>query len=113
MFVRRDEGAQRNAKSARCARQRAHGHEQAVPDPTPRVRNYMSGSTPAAPRHSRRVLNVAKAFTNIPEAQMADDEEDSRALIELNCEIEALLVDTERTYSFGQLERGELIDEAR
>jgi hypothetical protein len=59
------------------------------------------------------VLNVAKAFTNIPEAQMADDEEDSRALIELNCEIEALLVDTERTYSFGQLERGELIDEAR
>jgi hypothetical protein len=44
---------------------------------------------------------------------MADDEEDSRALIELNGEIEALLVDTERTYSFGQLERGELIDEAR
>jgi hypothetical protein len=44
---------------------------------------------------------------------MADDEEDSRALIELNGEIEVLLVDSERTYSFGQLERGELIDEAR
>ncbi|MGA2128525.1 MAG: Na+/H+ antiporter [Xanthobacteraceae bacterium] len=45
--------------------------------------------------------------------EMAEAEADSRALIDLYDEIEALLIDTERRYIFGQLERGELIDEAR
>ena len=45
--------------------------------------------------------------------EMAEAEPDSRALIDLYDEIEALLIDTERRYIFSQLERGELIDEAR
>jgi monovalent cation/hydrogen antiporter len=46
-------------------------------------------------------------------AELADGEEDERALIDLYEEIEASLIDTERRHIFGQLERGELIDEAR
>ncbi|HLN08242.1 MAG TPA: cation:proton antiporter, partial [Xanthobacteraceae bacterium] len=46
-------------------------------------------------------------------AELVDAEDDSRALIDLCDEIEALLIDTERKYIFAQLERGELIDEAR
>jgi len=46
-------------------------------------------------------------------AELADGEEDSRTLVDLYDDIEKLLIDTERRYIFGQLERGELIDEGR
>ena len=44
---------------------------------------------------------------------MVDSEDEAGALIALHDEIEGLLIDTERQHIFGQLERGELIDEAR
>ncbi len=61
------------------------------------------------------VVNDIRApyIGRLKRAELADGEEDSRALIDLNDEIEALLIDTERRYIFGQLERGELIDEGR
>jgi hypothetical protein len=46
-------------------------------------------------------------------AEWADGEADARTLIDLYDEIETLLIDAERRYIFGQLERGELIDEGR
>ncbi len=46
-------------------------------------------------------------------AELADGEPDARTLIDLRDEIETLLIDAERRYIFGQLERGELIDEGR
>jgi monovalent cation/hydrogen antiporter len=49
----------------------------------------------------------------LEQASLADGEEDSRSLLDLYEEIETLLIDAERKYIFGQLERGELIDEAR
>jgi monovalent cation/hydrogen antiporter len=55
----------------------------------------------------------ARYAERLNRAQWADGEEDSRALINLYDEIEALLIDTERRFIFGQLERGELIDEGR
>jgi monovalent cation/hydrogen antiporter len=55
----------------------------------------------------------ARYAERLNRAQWADGEEDSRALIDLYDEIEALLIDTERRFIFGQLERGELIDEGR
>jgi monovalent cation/hydrogen antiporter len=45
--------------------------------------------------------------------ELADGEAEARALSNLYDEIEALLIDVERRYIFGQLERGELIDEGR
>jgi hypothetical protein len=61
------------------------------------------------------VVNDIRApyIGRLKRAELADGEADSRALIDLNDEIEALLIDTERRYIFGQLERGELIDEGR
>jgi CPA1 family monovalent cation:H+ antiporter len=55
----------------------------------------------------------ARYAERLNRAQWADGEEDSRALIDLYDEIEALLIDTERRFIFAQLERGELIDEGR
>jgi Na+/H+ antiporter len=55
----------------------------------------------------------ARHIERLNRAELADGESDSRALGELYDEIEALLIDTERRYIFGQLERGELIDEGR
>jgi hypothetical protein len=46
-------------------------------------------------------------------AESLDAGEELRSFIELKEEIEALLIDAERRHIFGQLERGELIDEAR
>jgi CPA1 family monovalent cation:H+ antiporter len=46
-------------------------------------------------------------------AESIDSEAEAGALIALHDEIEGLLIDTERQHIFGQLERGELIDEAR
>jgi CPA1 family monovalent cation:H+ antiporter len=46
-------------------------------------------------------------------AESVDSEAEAAALIALHDEIEGLLIDTERQHIFGQLERGELIDEAR
>jgi CPA1 family monovalent cation:H+ antiporter len=40
-------------------------------------------------------------------------DEEAQELVALHDEIEALLIDAERQHIFGQLERGELIDEAR
>jgi CPA1 family monovalent cation:H+ antiporter len=45
--------------------------------------------------------------------ELTDGEPDARTLIDLRDEIETLLIDAERRYIFGQLERGELIDEGR
>jgi monovalent cation/hydrogen antiporter len=55
----------------------------------------------------------ARYTDRLNRVDLADGGEDSRPLIDLYDEIEALLIDTERRYIFGQLERGELIDEAR
>jgi CPA1 family monovalent cation:H+ antiporter len=55
----------------------------------------------------------ARYAERLNRAQWADGEEDARALVDLYDEIEALLIDTERRFIFGQLERGELIDEGR
>jgi monovalent cation/hydrogen antiporter len=55
----------------------------------------------------------ARHIERLNRAELADGEEDSRSLIDLHDEIEALLIDTERQHIFGQLERGELIDETR
>ena len=46
-------------------------------------------------------------------AEFVDSGDEDGALIALHDEIEGLLIDTERAHIFGQLERGELIDEAR
>ncbi len=46
-------------------------------------------------------------------ATLAGGEDDAQSLIDLYQEIEGLLIDAERKFIFGQLERGELIDEAR
>jgi monovalent cation/hydrogen antiporter len=43
----------------------------------------------------------------------AIEREEASELVALHDEIEGLLIDTEREHIFGQLERGELIDEAR
>jgi NhaP-type Na+/H+ or K+/H+ antiporter len=53
-------------------------------------------------RHLAR-LNRAEAY----------DKGEAGEFIALHDEIEGLLIDTERQHIFGQLERGELIDEAR
>jgi monovalent cation/hydrogen antiporter len=53
-------------------------------------------------RHLAR-LNRAEAL----------DMDEGSELVALHDEIEGLLIDTERQHIFGQLERGELIDEAR
>lgn len=55
----------------------------------------------------------ARYTDRLNRVDLAEGGEDSRPLIDLYDEIEALLIDTERRYIFGQLERGELIDEAR
>jgi monovalent cation/hydrogen antiporter len=55
----------------------------------------------------------ARYIERLNRAELADGEEDSRTLVDLHDEIEKLLIDTERRYIFGQLERGELIDEGR
>jgi monovalent cation/hydrogen antiporter len=46
-------------------------------------------------------------------AESVDSDDADGALIALHDEIEGLLIETERQHIFGQLERGELIDEAR
>jgi CPA1 family monovalent cation:H+ antiporter len=53
-------------------------------------------------RHMAR-LNRAEAL----------DKQEASEFVALHDEIEGLLIDTERQHIFGQLERGELIDEAR
>jgi hypothetical protein len=55
----------------------------------------------------------ARYAERLNRAQWADGEEDSRALIDLYDEVETLLIDPERRFIFGQLERGELIDDGR
>jgi hypothetical protein len=55
----------------------------------------------------------ARYIERLNRAELSDGGEDSRSLIDLYDEIETLLIDTERRHIFGQLERGELIDEAR
>jgi len=55
----------------------------------------------------------ARYIERLDRAELADGGQDSRTLIDLYDEIETLLIDTERRHIFGQLERGELIDEAR
>jgi monovalent cation/hydrogen antiporter len=55
----------------------------------------------------------ARYAERLRRADLADGEKASRTLIDLHDEIEKLLIDAERRYIFGQLQRGELIDEAR
>jgi monovalent cation/hydrogen antiporter len=55
----------------------------------------------------------ARYLERLKRAELADGEADSRTRIELYDEIETLLIDAERKYIFGQLKRGELIDEGR
>jgi monovalent cation/hydrogen antiporter len=55
----------------------------------------------------------ARHLERLNYTKLADGEEDTRSLADLNDEIEALLIDVERKYIFGRLERGELIDVAR
>jgi NhaP-type Na+/H+ or K+/H+ antiporter len=64
--------------------------------------------------------SLPEALVNDIRAQYVDRlnraelaEGDDRVLIDLYDEIETSLIDTERKHIFGQLERGELIDEAR
>jgi Na+/H+ antiporter len=52
-------------------------------------------------------------LARLDRAESVDSEDADGALIALHDEIEGLLIDTERQHIFGQLERGELIDEAR
>jgi Na+/H+ antiporter len=58
---------------------------------------------------SLRVQQLAR----LRRAQSLDAEGELRDFIALKEEIEALLIEVERKHIFGQLERGELIDEAR
>jgi monovalent cation/hydrogen antiporter len=51
-------------------------------------------------------------LARLTKAEAVAKEEESE-LVALHDEIEGLLIDTERVHIFGQLERGELIDEAR
>jgi len=55
----------------------------------------------------------ARYTERLNRAELADGGEDSLTLRDLYDEIETTLIDTERKYIFGQLERGELIDEGR
>ena len=55
----------------------------------------------------------ARHLARLNRAESIDSEAEAGALIALHDEIEGLLIDTERQHIFGQLERGELIDEAR
>ena len=55
----------------------------------------------------------ARYIERLNRAELAGGEEEERTLVDLYDEIEKLLIDTERRYIFGQLERGELIDEGR
>jgi CPA1 family monovalent cation:H+ antiporter len=55
----------------------------------------------------------AQYVERLNRTELGDGEEDDRTLIDLRDEIEALLIETERRHIFGQLERGEVIDEAR
>jgi monovalent cation/hydrogen antiporter len=52
-------------------------------------------------------------LARLDRAESVDSEDEAGALIALHDEIEGLLIDTERQHIFGQLERGELIDEGR
>jgi CPA1 family monovalent cation:H+ antiporter len=52
-------------------------------------------------------------LVRLDRAESVDSEAEAGALVALHDEIEGLLIDTERQHIFGQLERGELIDEAR
>ena len=55
----------------------------------------------------------ARYIQRLNRAELAAGGEDQLTLRDLYDEIETMLIDTERKYIFGQLERGELIDEAR
>jgi monovalent cation/hydrogen antiporter len=55
----------------------------------------------------------ARHLERLNRAELAGGEEEQRALIALDDEIEALLIDTERAHIFKQLENGTLIDEGR
>jgi Na+/H+ antiporter len=55
----------------------------------------------------------ARHVERLNRIELISGEEESRALVELYDEIEAVLIDTERQHIFAQLKRGELIDEAR
>jgi len=52
-------------------------------------------------------------LARLSRAESIDAEPGPGALAALHDEIEAQLINTERQHIFGQLERGELIDEAR
>jgi monovalent cation/hydrogen antiporter len=65
---------------------------------------------PTALVESLRVHELAR----LRRIEALDGQSDqARAFVELRDEIERLLIDAERRHIFGQLERGELIDEAR
>src|SRR5580700_2426997 len=55
----------------------------------------------------------ARYLERFNRVELADGGADQLTLRDLYDEIETMLIDTERRYIFGQLERGELIDEAR
>ena len=74
-----------------------------------RLDQLAQGTQPASDRPGIR----ARYIERLNRAELSDGGEDSRSLIDLYDEIETLLIDTERRHIFGQLERGELIDEAR
>ncbi len=55
----------------------------------------------------------ARHIQRLNRAELADGKAEQRSLLDLYDEIERALIDAERRHIFGQLERGELIDEAR
>jgi monovalent cation/hydrogen antiporter len=86
-------GARRSAIEAVLSRLNELAHERNLPE------MLVEG---LRTRHLAR-LNRAGAI----------DKEEAGELVALHDEIEGLLIDTERQHIFGQLERGELIDEGR
>ena len=55
----------------------------------------------------------ARHLARLNRSELLEAEAAQSAPVALHDEIEGLLIDTERKHIFGQLERGELIDEAR
>ncbi len=61
----------------------------------------------------RSSTRYARAISPGSPRPRRSQKEEASELVALHDEIEGLLIDTEREHIFGQLERGELIDEAR
>jgi hypothetical protein len=85
------------------------------------ARGIMCCCIPRLAANSRRERNLPPSIVDalrtrhlarLTKAEAIQKEEASE-LVALHDEIEGLLIDTEREHIFGQLERGELIDEAR